>query len=220
MKTIFTLLLSLVFAMQSFAQISEKQTQISLGIQPCLTTEIQGIKKKKAEKLWKKFFKKYGKVKKNGKAKEYYSTAVRINSIKKGDPVDVYVKFEDFSSDVRVSMCIDMGTAFLSEKEFPEDYENAKELLKEFEIYVQRYLVSQELENEEELFDKLNKKLKNLKKDNKKLHDKIKKYKEKIAKAEKDIEENLIEQEHVSEDIDNQALKVKAVRKKLEDIGK
>lgn len=220
MKTIFILLLSLSFSLSSFAQIKEKQVQMSLGIQPCLTAEIQGVKKKEVEKLWKKFFKKYGKVKKNGKAKEYYSTAVRINSIKHGDPVDVYAKFEDFSSDVRVSLCIDMGTAFLSKKQFPEDYINAEQLLEEFIIYVKRYMVSQELDKEKELFEKLNKKLKKLKKNNVKLHEKIKKYKEKIAKAEQEIEQNLIEQQKVSEEIDKQALKVKAVSDKLELIGK
>lgn len=220
MKYIFTFILTAVFTLHSFSQIKEKQVRISLGIQPCLTAEIQGIKKKKVEKLWKKFFKKYGKVKKNGKAKEYYSTAVRINSIKSGDPVDIYAKFEDFNDNVVVNLCIDMGTAFLSQKEFPEDYYNAEELLDEFLIYVKRYMVSEELKEEEENFDKLNKKLKKLKSNNAKLHDKIKKYKEKIAQAERDIEENLLEQEKVSKEIEEQAKRVKEIREKLDNIGR
>ncbi len=220
MKTIYIFLITLIFPSFSFAQIVEKQENTSFGMQPCLTTSVKDINKKEVAKLWKKFFKEYGKVKKNSKAKEYYSTGVRINRIKSGDPIDVYAKFSDFASETKISLCFDLGTAFLSKEEFPDEYPGAEDLLNEFSVYVQRYVVENQLKDEENRLEKLNKKLRSAKKENQKLHEKIEMYKNKIKKAESDIELNLAAQKELGDQIDQQSMKVKEIQDKLSNIGK
>jgi valyl-tRNA synthetase len=220
MKTLYLFLTALIIPYFLSAQIEEKQINTSLGMQPCLSTTIPNIKKKEVIKLWKKFFKKYGKVKKNNKAKEYYSTGVRVNRIKAGDPIDIYAKFTDFVSDTKVDLCFDLGTAFLSKEEFPDEYNGAEDLLNEFSVYVQRYVVENQLRDEEKKLEKLNKKLKNAKKENQKLHNKIEMYKNKIKKAESDIDLNLRAQKEMTDQIDKQANKVKEIQGKLNNIGK
>lgn len=220
MKKMYFLFISIFIFNQAFSQIREKQVNISLGVQPCLSQDVQDIDDNETAKLWKKFFKQYGKVKKNSKAKEYYSTGIRINRVKSGYPVDVYAKFVDFSGGTNINLCFDLGTGFLSKKDTPNEYDGALELMNEFVIYVDRYVVEEKLKEEEKMLSKLEKSLKSAKKDNKKLHDKIDDYNKKINEAEEDIRNNIIEQEELDRQIQNQAQKLKEVQRELENIGR
>ncbi|HHH54102.1 MAG TPA: hypothetical protein ENK91_10615 [Bacteroidetes bacterium] len=220
MKTIYSFLIILFLSKFISAQVVEKQMNISLGLQPCLTTTVEGIDNKEVAKLWKKFFKEYGKVKKNSKAREYYSTAVRVNRIKSGDPIDVYAKFDEFGADTKISLCFDLGTAFLSKDEFPEEYYGGEEFVNEFKVYVQKYIVGNKLKEEEKKLDKLDKELKNTVKSNKKLHDKIAMYKDKIKKAESEIELNLQKQDQLKKQMEEQSDKVRDVQAELNSMGK
>lgn len=220
MKKIYILFISIFIFNQAFSQIKEKQVNISLGVQPCLSQDVQNIDNKETAKLWKKFFKQYGKVKKNSKAKEYYSTGIRVNRIKSGDPIDVYAKFVDFADGTNINLCFDLGTGFLSKKDTPNEYDGALEFLDEFVIYVERFVVEEKLKKEEKMLSKLEKSLKSVKKSNKKLHDKIDNYNKKITKAEEDIRQNVIEQEELDRQIQDQALKLKKVQRELENIGR
>jgi len=221
MKNSIHIIVFLLFTTVSvFGQITEKHEKMSLGIQPCLTTEVLNIKVKTVEKLWKKYFKAYGKVKKNKRAKELYSTGVRVNRIKSGDPIDVYLKVSKFEGGVNLCIWYDLGTKFLSEKDTPNEYNAGEELLEEFSIYLRKYIIEKELKTEEDSLKKVKKKLRSSKKKNKKLHEKIKSYKEKILKAERGIKENLLEQDELEKQIETQILKVKEVEEKLGNIGK
>ncbi len=220
MKTFYLFLAAMIIPYFLSAQILEKQENTSFGMQPCLTTTIQNINKKDVIKLWKKFFKKYGKVKKNSKAKEYYSTGVRINRIKAGDPIDVYAKFTDFVTDTKISLFFDLGTAFLSKEEFPDEYSGAEDFLNEFSVYVRKYIVKNQLKEAEYMLKKLNKKLLKDKKDNQKLHEKIETYKNKIKKAENDIKLNIAAQKDLENKIDLQSMKLKELQNKLNSIDK
>ena len=219
MKKIYALLITLLLVGQSFGQIKEKQVNISLGVQPCLTSSIDNIKTKNAAKLWKKFFKPYGKVKRNRKAKEYYSTGVKVNRIKAGDPADVYMKIVEAADGVNLNLCIDLGTAFVS-KDMQEEYTGAENLLEEFLIYVKEYQLKEELDDEEDNLKDLESDLKSKRKKNKKLHRSIEKYKQKIVKAEEDIEKNLQEQEDLKKSIELQNEKVKQVQEDIENLKK
>ncbi len=219
MKKIYTLLVALLVVGQSFGQIKEKQVNISLGVQPCLSSSIDDIKSKTVVKLWKKFFKPYGKVKRNRKAKEYYSTGVKVNRIKTGDPVDVYMKIVEAADGVNLDLCIDLGTAFVS-KDMQDEYAGAENLMKEFLVYVDKYKLEEKLEEEEDKLKDLESDLKSKRKKNKKLHSSIEKYKQKIIEAEQDIEKNLQEQEDLKKTIELQNEKVKQVQKDIDNLKK
>ncbi len=219
MKKIYILLITLLVTSQSFSQINEKQVNISLGVQPCLTASVDNIKYKKAIKLWKKFFKPYGKVKRNRKAKEYYSTGVKVNRIKVGDPIDVYMKILEATDGVNLNLCIDLGTAFVS-KDMQDEYTGAENLLDEFLIYIKEYQLNEKLEEEEDNLKDLESDLKSKRKKNKKLHSSIEKYKQKIIEAKEDIEKNLQEQEDLKNMIKLQNEKVKQVQEDIENLKK
>jgi len=219
MKTIYIIIFSVLIAGQSFGQITEKKVNLSLGVQPCLSTNIENIKEKKIAKLWKKFFKPYGKVKRNKKAKEYYSTGVTVNRIKSGDPIDVYVKFVEAADAINVNLCFDMGTAFVS-KDDTEAYNGASDVLNEFVLYVKESQLKDKLKEVEDELDDMESDLKSARKKNKKLHSSIEKYKQKIQEAEDDIEKNLQKQEDLKKNIKLQTEKVLKVQKQIKALKK
>lgn len=220
MKTFYFLLFSLFITSQTYSQIIQKQVNISLGVQPCLSYEVMEIDNNETAKLWKKFFKDYGKVKKNRKAKEYYSTGVRVGRIKSGDPVDVYAKFVEFENGVEIVLCFDLGTEFLNNKTTPNEYEGAEELIQEFVVYVKKYVVGEKLKKEEGNLKDLEGNMKTTRKKNKKLHDKIDNYRENIVKAEDAIKENVLLQEELKVKIQDQASKLKEVQREMDNIGR
>jgi hypothetical protein len=170
-------------------------------------------------KLWKKFFKDYGKVKKNRKAKEYYSTGVRVGRIKAGDPIDVYAKFVEFENGVDINLCFDLGTEFLNSKTTPNEYNGAEKLINEFVVYVKRYIVGEKIKKEEKELKKIEANLKSARKKNKKLHDKIENYQKNIEKAEDDIKENILLQEELKVKVQEQANKLKEVQREMDGIS-
>jgi hypothetical protein len=220
MKTILTLLIAVFFINIAVSQITERQSNISLGMQPCLSANIKDMKAKEVEKLWKEYFEKFGKIKYNSKAKEYFSAGVRINRIKSGDPVDVYAKFEEFADGARVDISFDLATGFLNKKDYPTEYQGGVDFVKDFVIYVEKFKVEQRLKAEEKALEKLNDQLKSAVKDNKNLKDKIVSFEEKITKAEQDIKANEQLQSDLEKQINQQSLKVKDVQTEYNNVGK
>ncbi len=219
MKSIYFILISLFAINVSFGQIEEKKVNISLGVQPCLSATVTDIKQNRVEKLWKKYFKEYAKVKRNRKAKEYYSTAVRLNSITQSE-IDVYAKFEEFATGVDIHLCYDLGNGFINKQETPNEYEGAKDFTNQFRIYAKTYVLEEKVEVQEEILKDLQDDLKDSKKKNKKFHDKIDDYTKKIQEIEKEIESNVLEQEDFEKKIEEQLLKVKEAQDNLRNVGK
>ncbi len=219
MKSIYVILISLFVINTSFGQIEEKKVNISLGVQPCLSTTITDIKQKDVEKLWKKYFKEYAKVKRNKKAKEYYSTAVRLNSITPSE-IDVYAKFEEFATGVDIHLCYDLGNGFINKQETPNEYDGAKDFTNQFRIYAKTFVLEEKLEEQEEILKDLQKDLKSSKKENKKFHDKIDDYTKKIQELEKKIETNVLEQQDFEKKIEEQLLKVQEAQDNIRNVGK
>jgi hypothetical protein len=220
MRTVLTFIIAVFFINIAISQITERQSNISLGMQPCLSANIKDLKAKEVEKLWKDYFEKFGKIKYNSKAKEHFSAGVRINRIKSGDPVDVYAKFEEFADGARVDISFDLTTGFLNKKDYPAEYQGGVDFVKDFVIYIEKYKVEQRLKAEEKALEKLNDKLKDAVKDNKNLKDKIISYEEKIVKAEQEIKENEQLQLDLEKQIQKQSLKVKDVQVEYNNVGK
>lgn len=215
-----SILIAVFFLNIAFSQVTERQTNLSLGMQPCLSANIKDMKQKEVEKLWKEFFEKYGKIKYNSKAKEHFSAGVRINRIKSGDPVDVYAKFDEFADGTRFDISFDLGTGFLSKKDYPAEYQGGVEFVKDFVIFIEKYKVEQKMKAEEKALEKLNDQLKDAVKENKNLKEKIVSYEEKIVKAEQEIKENEQKQIDLEKQIQLQSIKVKDVQIEYNNIGK
>jgi molecular chaperone DnaK (HSP70) len=198
----------------------ERQSDISLGMQPCLSISFSDIKSKDLHKLWGDYFKKFGKFKYNRKAKEYFVNGARISSIKSGDPIDVYVKYEDFTDGSRIDVTFDITTGFLSSRENPTEYRAAERFLNEFELFVEKYKLEELLKEEEKNLDRLTRDLRKAVSDNDKLLKSITDYEERIAKAEKDIKDNEVLQSDLEKQIEDQNKKVNSVRAEYNKISK
>jgi len=178
------------------------------------------VSPKEALKLWKDYFKEYGKLKRNKKAKEYYSTGVKINQIYEVSKIDVFNRFEERGNSTIMTIWVDLGMAFVTSSDYPSEYRGVVQVLEEFSLQTKEYVVGKEMKDAEEDLVKFEKKLEKLEKSNLKLHEKISDYHEKIVEAEGNIEENKKEKLKTKMDIDNQISVLKEIQFKLESIRK
>ncbi len=210
------LLLSASLGMSLSAQPSEIKKQMSLGIQDGYVVKVNNAESKMIQRVWKQYSKSYGKVTKNKKADEEIILAANIPALGSIHKPDVYTKIEDGS----MYIFFDMKGAFLNAKQYPKEHTAAMELLQEFGYEVERAMVKEELEKEEDQLKKLNKELEKLRKENISYHKDIEEAKEKIRKAEAAIEQNVIDQKTTEENIGKQTGVVQKVIEKLQSIGK
>jgi hypothetical protein len=191
---------------------------MSLGVQTGQEMVLEDISPKDAYDLWKDFFKEYGKVKRNKKAKEYYSTGVKIHQIYIRSNIDVYTKFEERGSNTTMTLWVDLGMAFVNAKDFPKEYQGTIELMDDFRISVKKHVINEELKDQEDALEKIKKSLAKLERENEKLHDKIVDYEQKIVEAREDIEKNLVDQDQKRMEIDAQLEVLKAIQERLKNI--
>lgn len=219
MKTILTFFVVFLIVNQLPAQTVERQSNISLGMQPCLSLSFSDIKSRDLHKLWADYFKNYGKFKYNRKAKEYYVTEARVSTIKSGEPIDIYVKYEDFADGSRIDVTFDITTGFLSSAEHPVEYHAAVKLMNDFVLFVDKYKLEQLLKEEEKNLDRLTRDLRKAVSDKDKLLRDIADYEERIAKAERDIKDNEGLQIDLEKQIEDQNKKVNSIRAEYNKMG-
>jgi hypothetical protein len=210
----------LFFLSTLHAQVSEKETTMSLGSQNALVVELEGSDSKTAENVWKEFVKEYGKVKKNKKAKEFYMEQTNIPAISGNANCDVYTKFEERARVTLVYFWVDMGDSFLSSSNNEEGYNGADVLLTEYGYAVQKHLITKELEEEKKRLKNLEKDMSKLVKSNKNYHKEIEEATEKIRKAEINIEKNEVAQTNKNEEIVAMVKMVSEIEERLKNVGK
>lgn len=198
------------------AQVRESKLSMSLGVQNGLSVSIPDAEEKLIDKVWKEYFKPYGKVKKNKKAKEEFSMDAVVHTIFGSNKMDVYIQTENNSANV----FFDLKTGFLSSEAYPREFDGAKVFVQEFAYEVEREKTRELLKEEEKKLDKLKDKMEDLVKDNAKYHKDIEEAKEKIKQREADIITNNRDQLSAKSDIENQTGKVQEVQNKLNNIGK
>lgn len=198
------------------AQVVEKTKTMSLGTQNALIISVPDADEKLIEKQWKDYIGEYGKVKKNRKANEYYADDIKISSISGAGTIDVYSQ----SVDGQLIAFFDMGNGFLSSETHQNDFENAEVFLQEFAFTVKRYMINEELDDQKDELEDLVRDLERLKRLNEGYHKDIEQAKERIAQAEINIEENIVDQENKVKEIEGQEIKVEEVRERLENVGK
>lgn len=216
-RTLSILALSMIMVFSLVAQeVNEKAKTMSLGTQNALITSIPDADGKVIEKIWKDYIKEYGKVKKNRKSGEYYSDNIKVSSISGAGTMDVYATMQDG----QLITYFDMGDGFLSSETHSSEYKNAEIFLIEFAHEVQRYMINEELEDQEKEMQSLERELDRLISKNEGYHKDIERARERIAQAEADIEQNLIDQENKRLEIHAQEELVEETKGKLEEVGK
>jgi len=222
MKSLITLIISFVFSVFSFSQVSsqvsESPTELSLGEQNAFIMDHQGADDKMVSKILENAIEEYGKVKRNRKAKEWNCLQCTVPGI--SGKTNVYFKIRKGKGMVTSYVFYDDGTQFISSENAPE---SAKRISKQLSFVghdITRAVIEKELENEEDNLKDRNKEQEKLEKKNQDLHDDIADYEKKIKEAESAIEKNLQEQQDKKMEIEKQMNTVEKVTKKLNNVGK
>jgi hypothetical protein len=202
------------------AKVSEKKISMSLGPQSCFFIELSGADKKLAEKTFSEFFKPYGKLKENGKAREFFIMGTKITPVGGSDALDLYVKFEEGKNLSTAYVWIDLGGEFMNSQEHPKMAASLNRWLQDYHLEVRKKVVAEEVRNEEKQLAQLEKDLKRLKDKQVSYEQDIEKARMKILESEKNIEKNLVEQEAKLVEITTQQLQVEKVIEKLNSLGK
>ncbi|MEM6318319.1 MAG: hypothetical protein AAF960_11660 [Bacteroidota bacterium] len=168
----------------TFAQVSEEEKAMSLGVNNAILVNIPETTTKIAEKVWKDYVKQFkGKTKKNRKAEEWKTTNGQIMAINGDAPISFFAKIQAINEDVELALWLPTEEGYVSSTSNPEGYEEAKKILNAYALEVKIETVKQELGGEEKTLGGLEKDLKKLKKENEGYHKDIK-------NAEQDIDDS------------------------------
>lgn len=221
LKIIYTITLTFfaLFAMQA-QNVTETEQTMSYGSQNSFSIEIEGIDQKLTEKVFKKYIKDYGKVKRNKKAKEYFSEAIKIPLINGSDDLGFYIKFDERVNMTSATVWADLGSGFVNSNDNPKEAAGVETFLSDFYVVAKKTAIEEEMKKEEKEMKSLNKGLTKLENKNKNYHDDIANAKKKIEEAEANIEQNLKDQDDQRVLIAQQKEKLEAVIERLNNVGK
>lgn len=202
------------------AQVKETSKEMSLGRQSALVLSLPETDEKFANKVWQDYMSEFydTKVKSNRKTGEWMGDDADIVALGKGQTVDIYTTFVAQKSDVEVTLWVDLGSEFLSSRNYPERYTDAEKLLIRYSLEVAKAKVQVELETEEKELSRLENEIRKLQNSNDRYHKEIEKAKEAIRKAEEEIVKNEKEQETTKALIEDQKKTLELVKKKLNDL--
>jgi len=189
----------------------EEMKPMSHGNKSALYVDVEGADDKISENAIQELLKEYGKVKKNRKAKEYYSEEIVIPAIGGSQPLAVYTKIEEMGNQSRLYMWVYDGQDFITAENNEEAVTGTESVLKDYYVKARRAAIQKEVEHEDDNLKDREKELSKLEKNNESLHKDIAKWEEeiedrkrKIEKAGEDIEENLVDQEGKMAEIEAQ----------------
>lgn len=220
-RILYTAILALLTWSALFAQeVGETSRSMSLGAQNAFFIDIEGVDAKLTSKVWKKFFKDYGKVKFNKRGKEYYSMDATVGVINGSNPLNVYAAIDEGSGQSTMYMWVDRGGEFVNSSEHASEAQGAKNLLQDFRLAVLDKDYENRIKEQKKEVKNAKKQLVKLEKKNKNLHKDIEEYKNKIAQAEKDIEKNLSEQTTQKETIEGEERKLSKLTEYKNSLGK
>lgn len=199
------------------AQITEESRVMALGNQNAIFMTLDDASSSFAEKTWKDFIKKYGKVKKVKKSNEWIVADAQVLDIGGTQLIDIYARTEESGNGSQIVMWVDMNGEFVNSDDHGDAFDGAVALLEDYAHRVKVDLIVIELEEQTKALGKLENQMKKLKKDNDGYHKTIEQAKARIAKAEEDIAKNLQDQELTSQEIGAQTEVVGDVRTRLDE---
>lgn len=218
MLTLITTFLFILSNVQA-QDINEQDKIMSLGSKNAFVIDHPRATEKMATKAWEDYMKQYGKAKKNRKAKEHESLGANVNLVS-SNSLDIYYIVEKGNEQVSTYIFFDDGEKFISSENDSEKVDGIFTFLTPYVYEVEKLVIQEDLDLEENNLKGLNKDLSKLEKDNKNMHDDIEDWKRKIAEAEEKIEQNLEDQENKKMEILSQEEQVEKVRDNLNSIGK
>ncbi len=218
MKKIFTLLWVMILAVLAINAQDDKDLQVKGGkgmqvmiresmqlmaddSRNSLTMAIPNADEKKVTSVWQDFSKDFeAKARRDRKTKLYFSDDASLPELSEND-VDVYAKFEEGGTGTVITLWFDLGGAYLASETHENAYQAAEELMKDFANAVGQSMAEDNVDDQEDILNDLEKDLKGLEKDNQKYQDKIEEAKKLIAEMESNIKQNLKDQEAKQKEI-------------------
>jgi hypothetical protein len=223
------MLKSFLLALASFAfltghslaqDVRSSKAIMSLGNQDAFYIQIDGANAKMSENVWKSFMKDTGKTRYNKKAKEFNSMGAVVPLIRSGKPMDIYASHKEGVNQATTYVWFDIGGAFANPKDHPELTNGINLFLTQFYLAVKKAVLEEMLREEEKRLDNLNKDLNRLVRQNESLHKDIEKLQDAILKAERDIENNLLDQDAKNKEIENKKKDIDKVIFRINNLGK
>jgi len=200
-----------IFA-QKKIEVKESNENIGSGNHNALVITIYEAKINDIEKAWKKLMKDYDA--KVDMGKEIFADNALVKSAST-NTMDIYAKVESKKDGESVLIvAVDLGGAYMSSSAHSDQFKEIKKIVYDFAVNITKETIAEQIKNETKTLEKLQKVQEGLVKDNTDLHKDIENYKEKIAKAEKDIEKNLADQEVKKKEIETQQKVVELVTEK------
>lgn len=213
----------ILFAFMSFSmygQVIEQQESMSEGLQNAFVIDLKGADKKITEDVWKKYIGQYGKTKRDRKSKEWRSEAITIPAVDDSYQVNLFGKIEDLGGNSRLYVWLKMDSEFIDSERYTNESRGMKELLEDVALEVERASIRKEAEAEQKALNSLEKDLSKLIKKRDGYFKDIKQAEEAIIKAEKNIDQNAIDQEGKKISIEEQKAVIKKIEERLLSVGK
>lgn len=218
MRVALTLALFTSLLMSLTGQVTEMESQMSLGNQNAFVMEHENADKKDVQKILEKAIKEFGKVKRNKKADEWYCEECEVPGLPGN--TKVYFQVEEGKNMTTSYVYFDNANSFIDSESNASSAADLSKRLQHVGYDVQKHVIGEELKDQENTLKDRNKDLEKLEKKNKNLHEDIEKYRKKIAEAEADIEKNLQSQEDSKIEIEQQKNAVEEVTTRLNAVGK
>lgn len=224
MKQLFTsTVLAFIFVQSLFAQVKpvykEEMRANSEGTFNAIVMELPQTSADKVKDVWESFIKDYkGKTKYSKKDAEFFSDNAKVKEMS-DNTIDIYAKIEDKKDKgSELMVWFNFGVTYLSQKEFPKQFDVAKKMLDKFSQKLTSDMLEDLLKAEEKTLKNLENELKDIekseekrKKDIEDYKETIKKMEEKIKEAESDIKTKVEEKGKKKSEIEDQKKKVAEV---------
>ncbi|THH40663.1 hypothetical protein [Neolewinella litorea] len=201
------------------AQVTARQQIMSRGDQASIVLELPGAEDDDVEDLWEDWLKDtYGvktKATRGDKRGELSSLNFELPGVGNGSKVDMYSTVQEVGDGSELVVWIATPAGYVSPALDQGQYVAAEKMLMNFALAVSREQIEQDVENQEDRLDDLEKELDRLRKDKEDAEDDIEDARRKIVELEEEIRRNIIEQENKQREIEEQIRKVEATKSKL-----
>ncbi len=187
------------------ATMKEEMRSNSKGSFSCIVMDFPATSYDKVKDSWNSFIKEYkGKTDYTKKDKEFFTDDASIKDMSE-NTVDIYARLtdrEDKGSEFAV--WFNLGVNYLSQKDFPKQYDVAQKLLEKFSKKLSADVLEDQLKEEEKKMKKIEDELKDFEKEESKRKSDIEDYKATIKKMEDNIKKA---EDDIKKAIENQGTK-------------
>ena len=199
-------------------QVSESAENINSGNRNSVVVIIPEVSVEDVEKAWKGELKNLKSAKVSYKKGEFMADDATHKDMGENS-FDLYARVDKEGDDaVKLIVSVDLGGAYMSSGQHPEQFKVFKDLAYKFAVRIARETLDELLKDETKNLESLTKVAATLVTEKTDLEASIEDYKKKIEEAEAAIEENIKSQEAKKEEVLEQEQVVKAVEEKMKGV--